>query len=62
MMAVLTPFYRDGRPVPLTATDYAARSGLTLPQAKGALQRLASAGLVRRSEVGSRTLYHVRRV
>lgn len=59
-MAVLTHFYRDGKPVPLTATDYAARAGLTLPQAKGALQRLARVGLVRRSEVGNRTLYHVR--
>ena len=59
-MAVLTHFYRDGKPVPLTATYYDARAGLRLLQAKGALQRLERGGLVRRCEVGNRTLYHVR--
>jgi len=59
-MAALDPFYRDGRPIPLTATDYASRAGLTFPQAKGVLQRLARIGLVRRSEFGGRTLHHVR--
>jgi len=58
-MAVLSPFYRDGKPIALTATDYAARSGLMFPQAKGALQRLARVGLVLRSEIGGRTLYRL---
>lgn len=56
-MGALTPFQRDRGAVELTASDYAARSGLTLPQARGALRRLAAAGLVARSEARGRTIY-----
>ena len=56
-MGALIPFQRDRGPVELTASDYAARSGLTLPQARGALRRLAAVGLVVRSEARGRTVY-----
>lgn len=56
-MGILTAFQRQGEPVALTASDYASRSGLTLPQARGALRRLAAAGLVARSEARGRTIY-----
>ena len=56
-MGALTPFQREGGAVELTASDYATRSGLTLPQARGALRRLAAAGLVARSEARGRTIY-----
>lgn len=56
-MGALTPFQREGGAVELTASDYATRSGLTLPQASGALRRLASAGLVVRTEARGRTIY-----
>lgn len=44
---VLAPFFRRGKLIPLTSTDYANRAGITLGDAVMTIQRLSRAGLIR---------------
>ncbi|MDF3904657.1 hypothetical protein [Paracoccus sp. AS002] len=59
-MDALAPFYRQGRAIPLTATDYANRAGMTLPQAKGMLAKLRRSGAVQRQQTHEAVLFYVR--
>ena len=59
-MDALAPFYRQGRAIPLTATDYANRAGMTLPQAKGLLCRMWRAGTVKRKQTYDRVVFFIK--
>lgn len=59
-MDALAPFYRQGQPIPLTATDYARRSGMTLPQAKGLLCRMWRAGTVKRKQTYDQVVFFIK--
>lgn len=61
-MDALAPFYRQGSAIPLTATDYANRAGMTLPQAKGLLCRMWRAGTVKRQQTHEAVLFSVKEV
>lgn len=56
MTPSIAPFFRHGAPVPLTADDYAIRAGVSLPDAKSALQRLIYAGLASADRPHGRSL------
>lgn len=50
MLHELAPFFRAGKPVEITAADYAVRMGVTIHQARGAITRLRNLRLVTRRE------------
>lgn len=59
-MPFLCDFYLKGRPVELTASEYARLRGLTVPAAKGELTRMVNAGVLRRSEIKREPIFSVR--
>lgn len=59
-MAFLTDFFRNGRAVELTATDYSRLRDLPFRHAKGELTRMVNAGVLRRREVYGIALFSVR--
>ena len=61
-MDAIAPFYRQGRAIPLTATDYANRAGMTIPQAKGLLAKLRRSGAVQRQQTHEAVLFSVKEV